>query len=97
LRVSITRKVIDRLTCTSYNTKELCIIIDDTPLEFLLPNKFMREIVSLFPRDTPFSQSVLSFIFLIQSTLTKVLITPLTNVTNPSQDIHELHYFSMIK
>jgi hypothetical protein len=66
-------------------------------MEFLLPNKFMGESDGIFPMNTPFSQSVLSFIFLSQLALSKVLVTYYTKVTNPSQDIDELHYFSMIK
>jgi hypothetical protein len=57
----------------------------------------MGESVGLFLRDTPFSQSILSFIFFSQLALSKVLIPYYTKVVNPSQDIHELHYFSMIK
>jgi hypothetical protein len=57
----------------------------------------MGERVGFFSRDTPFSQSILSFIFLIQLALSKVLLTYYTIITNPSQDILELYYFSMIK
>jgi hypothetical protein len=56
----------------------------------------MGESDGIFPRNAPFSQSVLSFIFLSQLTLSKVLVTYYTKVTNPSQDIDEIHYFSMI-
>jgi len=57
----------------------------------------MGESVGVFPRDTQFSQSFLSSVFLSQLVLTKILITHHTKVTNPSQDIHELHYSSTIK
>jgi hypothetical protein len=66
-------------------------------MEFLLPNKFIGESDGIFPWNTPFSQRVLSLIFLSQLALSKVLVTYYTKVMNPSQDIDEIHYFSMIK
>ena len=64
----------------------------------------MNESVPHFPRDTPFFQSVpsksTSILFmgafliscLVQLASIEVFIMHITNIANPSQEIHELHY-----